>query len=50
VLGILALVFAAIGAAAGWASGERRDAVLGWSIVGALVGALAVAALLGVFD
>ncbi len=31
-------------------SGERRDAVLGWSIVGALVGALAVAALLGVFD
>jgi hypothetical protein len=59
VLGVLALVFAVIGAATGWASarklqpmrpGERRDAVLGWSIVGALVGALGVAAVLGIFD
>lgn len=59
VLGVVALAFAAVGALAGWSSArdlqpmqsqERRDAVLGWGLVGALIGAVAVAALVGVFD
>lgn len=55
-LAVTALVLGGIGAAAGWTharrltpmrSAERRDAVLGWSIVGALIGVLALAALAG---
>ena len=58
-LGVIALVLGTLGALIGWAhartlppmrSQERRDAVLGWGIVGLLIGAIGVAALLGVWD
>ena len=59
VLGVVALSVATVGGLTGWAraralqpmeSQERRDAVLGWGIVGVLVGAIAIAALIGVGD
>jgi hypothetical protein len=55
VLAVIALACALLGGAAGHAHGrtltpldsrERRDAVLGWSVVGALVGAIAIGALI----
>jgi hypothetical protein len=56
VLGAVALAFSVLGGVAGHARGkelppldsrERRDAVLGWSFVGAIVGVLAIVALIG---
>jgi len=58
-LGLVALLLGIIGGLVGWAearklrpmgSQERRDAVLGWGIVGLLVGLLAVVALVGAWD
>ncbi|HWT93456.1 MAG TPA: hypothetical protein VN238_10700 [Solirubrobacteraceae bacterium] len=52
----VAVAFAALGAAVGWqnarslerwTSQERRDAIVGWSFVLALIGLVAVAAALG---
>lgn len=57
-LAFVALALALLGACCGWAraqeltpleSQERRDAILGWSIVGALIGAIAIGALISVW-
>ncbi len=59
VLGLVALALGVLGGLVGWsearklkpmASQERRDAIIGWSVVGLLVGGLAVAALTGIWD
>ncbi|WP_270046071.1 hypothetical protein [Solirubrobacter ginsenosidimutans] len=59
VLVVVAVAFGFIGGLLGWAearkrrpmaSQERRDAVLGWGIVGLLVGVLAIIALAGTWD
>lgn len=59
VLGVIALVLGVGGGLLGWRearklkpmeSHERRDAMLGWSIVGLLIGFVVMAALTGIGD